>query len=139
MGPLFLNNHTRIANHWLSFDLDPPLEVDDEYWETPNPEDAFIQPPDRPSTVAYFNALIRLDRILSFGLRTIVSIPRLTGCNALTVLQYSINKSRILLGFAGEKDWAQNTVVELDTSLNQWLETVPEHCTFFTGHPASSS
>lgn len=47
-------------------------------------------------------------------------------------MQYSINKSKILLGFAGEKDWAQNTVVELDTSLNQWLETVPEHRMWLT-------
>ncbi|KAF8518234.1 fungal-specific transcription factor domain-containing protein [Gautieria morchelliformis] len=99
------------AIHDEDFDLDPPLEVDDEYWESPSPEDAFVQPTGRPSTVAYFNALIRLDQILSFALRTI----------------YSINKSKILLGFAGEKDWAQNTVVELDTALNQWLETVPEH------------
>ena len=58
-----------------SFDLDPPLEVDDEYWEMPNPEDAFKQPPDTPSTVAYFNASIKLDQILSFALRSIVSPP----------------------------------------------------------------
>lgn len=131
MSPPLLIDCIRFTDRWVSFDLDQPLEVDDEYWETPNPEDAFKQPPDRPSTVAYFNALIRLDRILSFALRTIVSTPRLSKCSIVNgCLQYSINKSKILLGFAGEKDWAQNTVVELDTSLNQWLETVPEHCTF---------
>jgi len=50
------------------------LEVDDEYWESPNPDEAFKQPKDKASATSFFNALIKLDQMLSFALRTIVSI-----------------------------------------------------------------
>lgn len=56
-----------------SFDLDMPIECDDEYWVNDNPELAFRQPPGKPSKVAYFNSLLRLNQILAFALRTIVS------------------------------------------------------------------
>lgn len=55
-----------------SFDLDLPIECDDEYWETDNPEDAFKQPPGHPSYVSYFVWLIQITRILSSALRKIV-------------------------------------------------------------------
>ncbi|KAG9309253.1 fungal-specific transcription factor domain-containing protein [Chiua virens] len=53
------------------FDLDYPIECDDEYWEHPDPEQAFKQPPDKPSTVSYFVSFIKLNNILSFAHRTI--------------------------------------------------------------------
>lgn len=56
-----------------SFDLELPVECDDEYWITEDPKLAFKQPPGKPSTVAYFNCLLRLNQILAFALRTIVS------------------------------------------------------------------
>jgi hypothetical protein len=49
-----------------------PVECDDEYWITDDPEQAFKQPTGKPSTVAYFNNLLRLNQILAFALRTIV-------------------------------------------------------------------
>ena len=61
---------------WLiarSFDLDLPLECDDEYWTHPDPEQAFKQPPGKPSAITFFNCYIRLHQILAFALRTIVS------------------------------------------------------------------
>jgi hypothetical protein len=69
------------ANAFRSFDLDPPLEVDDEYWEGSTPEESFKQPKEIPSTTSFFNALIKLDQMLSFALRTSVSIynPRRFG------------------------------------------------------------
>jgi len=55
-----------------SFDVDLPIEVDDEYWEHPDPEQMFKQPPGKPSVVAWFNNYLKLSRILAFALRTIV-------------------------------------------------------------------
>lgn len=57
-----------------SFDLDMPLEVDDEYWENENPELAFKQPPGKPSTVSFFMHWVKLARIAAHALRTLVSV-----------------------------------------------------------------
>lgn len=58
-----------------SFDLDHPLEVDDEYWETPDSAPTFKQPADKPAKVAFFNCYLKLNQILAFALRTIASAP----------------------------------------------------------------
>ncbi|KZT23297.1 hypothetical protein NEOLEDRAFT_1180171 [Neolentinus lepideus HHB14362 ss-1] len=92
------------------FDLDLPAECDDEYWLNPDPEKAFKQPPDKPSKLAYFNSYLKLNQILACALRTI----------------YSINKSKVLLGFVGQQ-WEQHIVAELDSALNKWIDSVPEH------------
>jgi hypothetical protein len=42
------------------------------------------------------------------------------------VLQYSINKLKILLGFVGQQ-WEQQIVAELDSALNKWVDAVPAH------------
>ena len=47
-------------------------------------------------------------------------------CTNLTLKQYSINKSKILLGFVGEQ-WEQHIVAELDSALNKWVDSVPDH------------
>ncbi|KAI9000492.1 fungal-specific transcription factor domain-containing protein [Trametes punicea] len=92
------------------FDLDLPIDCDDEYWTHPDPEQAFKQPPGKPSAVAFFNCHIRLLQILACALRTI----------------YSINKSKALLGFVGQQ-WEQHIVAELDSALNKWIDSVPDH------------
>ncbi|THV06403.1 hypothetical protein K435DRAFT_816004 [Dendrothele bispora CBS 962.96] len=92
------------------YDLDLPTECDDEYWEHPDPAKAFRQPPGKPSIVSAFVLTLKLNRILAFALRTI----------------YAINKSKILLGFAGPT-WEQQLVAELDSALNQWIDSVPDH------------
>ncbi|OSC97677.1 hypothetical protein PYCCODRAFT_1376657 [Trametes coccinea BRFM310] len=92
------------------FDCELPVECDDEYWTHPDPEQAFKQPPGKPSVVAFFNCYIRLHQILAFALRTI----------------YSINKSKALLGFVGQQ-WEQHIVAELDSALNKWIDSVPDH------------
>jgi len=52
-----------------SYDLDLPIECDDEYWET-----GFQQPEGKPSSVAYFNMHLKLTDILAYAMRLIVSI-----------------------------------------------------------------
>lgn len=63
----------------FSFDIDFPLEVDDEYWINPDSELAFKQPENKPSIISYFNCYLRLMQISSFAMRTIVRtfpVPR---------------------------------------------------------------
>ena len=57
-----------------SFDLDLPVECDDEYFTHPDPQQAFKQPSGKPSIMSHFICLIKLDQILAFALRTIVSM-----------------------------------------------------------------
>lgn len=59
--------------HWSSYDLEFPIECDDEYWFKEGPEPAFKQPPGKPSLITAFNCQIRLSQIQACTLRTIVS------------------------------------------------------------------
>jgi hypothetical protein len=63
----------------FSFDVDLPIDCDDEYWENDDPNLAFKQPPGKPSKVAFFISLIKQQEILALALRTIVSSRR-GGC-----------------------------------------------------------
>ncbi|KAE9402266.1 hypothetical protein BT96DRAFT_991249 [Gymnopus androsaceus JB14] len=99
--------------HDEDFDLDLPLEVDDEYWVQPNPEDCFKQPPDKPSKVAFVVAFIEATHILSYALRTV----------------YSINKSKVFMGYTGP-GWEERLVAELDSRINHWEAKIPEHLRF---------
>ncbi|TFY75185.1 hypothetical protein EWM64_g8827, partial [Hericium alpestre] len=92
------------------FDIDFPTECDDEYWTHPDPKQAFKQPSGKETYMSYFICFLKLNQILAFALRTI----------------YSINKSKILLGFVGQQ-WEQHTVAELDSALNKWIDSVPDH------------
>lgn len=92
------------------FDLDLPVECDDEYWDHPDPSQRFKQPLNKPSLISQFNLYIKLNQVLAFSLRTI----------------YSINKSKILLGFVGPQ-WEKHIVAELDSALNKWVDSVPDH------------
>ncbi|KAI0090953.1 fungal-specific transcription factor domain-containing protein [Irpex rosettiformis] len=92
------------------YDLDLPLDVDDEYWFTGDPQLDFKQPPGKPSTISFFISSLKLNSILARALRTI----------------YAINKSKALLGYTGPQ-WEEHMVAELDSLLNQWIDTVPDH------------
>ncbi|EUC64915.1 fungal specific transcription factor, putative [Rhizoctonia solani AG-3 Rhs1AP] len=93
-------------------DVGFPVEVDDEYWPHVQTDPTFVptQPAGIPPRVAFFNCYLKLIQILGFALRTI----------------YSINKSKILLGFVGPQ-WEQHIVAELDSALNKWIDSVPDH------------
>jgi len=56
-----------------SFDLDLPVDCDDEYWDHRDPEKRFKQPPNTPSSVTAFISYIKLQQVLALSLRTIVS------------------------------------------------------------------
>ncbi|KIM46822.1 hypothetical protein M413DRAFT_440397 [Hebeloma cylindrosporum] len=92
------------------FDLDLPVDCDDEYWDNPDPEKRFKQPPNKPSLITAYILRLKLHQILATCLRTI----------------YSINKSKIFLGFAAQQ-WEQDLVADLDSKLNKWVDSVPDH------------
>ncbi|KAJ7178398.1 fungal-specific transcription factor domain-containing protein [Mycena crocata] len=98
------------AIHVEDYDVELPLEVDDETWDHPDPEQAFKQPPGKPSLLTYFVCHIRLCEILGSTLRRL----------------YASNKSRMLMGLVG-KDWEQRAVAELDSAMNEFLGSLPEH------------
>jgi hypothetical protein len=91
---------TRIHDSYASFDVDLPMEIDDEYWENEHePDQAFKQPAGKPSILTYFVSLIKLMQILAVALRTIVSHAHLMslclilkGCRStrLTSQKYSL-------------------------------------------------
>ncbi|KAK0192186.1 fungal-specific transcription factor domain-containing protein [Armillaria mellea] len=92
------------------FDLEPPVECDDEYWNIgPDREVHFCQPADKPSNISYFNAQIRLSGIMSVVVRNL----------------YSIKKGRDMLGLTEKDD--QNIVADIDSSMNAWMNSVPDH------------
>ncbi|KJA20730.1 hypothetical protein HYPSUDRAFT_42800 [Hypholoma sublateritium FD-334 SS-4] len=91
------------------FDVEYPIECDDEYWETDDPEQAFKQPPGKPSRMTAFVCHLKLTEILVFTLKTL----------------YATKKSKALSGFAGE-EWERRIVSELDSSMNKWKETLPK-------------
>ncbi|PBK98738.1 hypothetical protein ARMGADRAFT_986628 [Armillaria gallica] len=93
------------------FDLELPIECDDEYWDIgPDGEVHFCQPGGKPSKISYFNAQIRLSGIMSVVVRTL----------------YSIKKGRDMLGLTGE-GWEERLVSDIDTSMNAWMNSIPIH------------
>ncbi|KAK0229448.1 fungal-specific transcription factor domain-containing protein [Armillaria nabsnona] len=92
-------------------DLQTPIECNDEYWEiAPDGRVHFNQPPGEPSKISYFNASIKLSEIMSVVMKTLCSLK----------------KPRDMLGLTG-KSWEQWLVADLDSSLNAWVDSVPDH------------
>ncbi|TRM69897.1 fungal-specific transcription factor domain-containing protein [Schizophyllum amplum] len=91
------------------FDVDLLLEVDDEYWETGDPETDFKQPRGKPSKVTAFNLVIKLSSVIARTLRTV----------------YSLDKTNMPLG-----PYTRNldpVITQLNTALTEWVESVPDH------------
>ena len=88
------------------FDADYPILVDDEYWDTGDPERDFKQPPGLlpDPAVAAFIQLLKLDHVLGAALRTIYAVNRLP--------EHGPDQRAI--------------VVELDSALNAWADSVPD-------------
>ncbi|KAF7315466.1 Zn(2)-C6 fungal-type domain-containing protein [Mycena indigotica] len=86
------------------FDLDLPIECDDIHWEA-----GFKQPDGVPSMIAYMNAYIKLLDILGFAQRTLYTLKR--------------SKKR---GKEAEQ-WNQQVVAELDSAMNNWIDSLPDH------------
>ncbi|KAG8966986.1 hypothetical protein FRC03_010941 [Tulasnella sp. 419] len=88
-------------------DVDFPADLDDDYWVQGSRDSCDTA---QPCKMSFFTPFAKLHQLLAFVLRTI----------------YSIRKSRIHLGFVGP-DWEQRIVSEIDSALNGWIDTVPDH------------
>ncbi|KAJ6500209.1 fungal-specific transcription factor domain-containing protein [Mycena vitilis] len=93
-----------LTMHSRDFDQDLPAECDDEFWDAD-----FQQPKDRPSYLSYFICYARLLEIQA----------------AVTTTIYSPRKPKDL-GDPSSPTEAES-IVALDSALNSWLNTVPEH------------
>ncbi|KAJ7075883.1 fungal-specific transcription factor domain-containing protein, partial [Mycena belliarum] len=101
---LFLGRPTDASDHdQLKVDL--PLAVDDEYWEQGS-----AQPVGTPSLLSYFVCHVRLYEILGDALRRL----------------YPSKKARIRMN-TSNPEWERSAVAELDSAMNDWLDTVPDH------------
>ncbi|KAJ6507176.1 fungal-specific transcription factor domain-containing protein [Mycena vitilis] len=87
------------------YDVDYPVEVDDEYWEHPDPAKRFRQPEGKPSVYSFIVVYIKLTEILGTAQKII----------------YSVKRAQRSPG------WSQAAVAELDSALNQWLDSIPDH------------
>ncbi|KAF7365374.1 Fungal-trans domain-containing protein [Mycena venus] len=94
-----------MAFHVEEYDVEPPLEVDDEYWDH-----GFTQPPNQPSQLSYFVANLRINEIMGDVMRRL----------------YGSKKSKILMGWDGP-DWEPRTVAELDSAVNNFEGSIPTH------------
>ncbi|KAJ7655929.1 fungal-specific transcription factor domain-containing protein [Mycena rosella] len=92
------------------FDVDLPVQCDDEYWKAAPHNAAYCQPPETPSSVDFFTSLLKLNQIVMLALKFL----------------YSTNESKVHLG-TGEHTRQEEVVVEFDSALNTWFESVPVH------------
>ncbi|KAF5372152.1 hypothetical protein D9758_005104 [Tetrapyrgos nigripes] len=102
------------------FDLGPLIECDDEYWETEDPQQAFKQPEGKPSLISYWNCYCRLNEIVGLAQSTILSVRK-----------PQLQRRSGLRGF----EWYEKMVMELDSALNQWADSVPDILRWETPHP----
>ncbi|THH12666.1 hypothetical protein EW146_g7482 [Bondarzewia mesenterica] len=94
----------------VDMDVDFPMDCDDEFWTRPDPEKAFKQPTGKPSTMSFFINMLKLTEIQNIALNTM----------------YPISKSRYLRGRSGP-EWEQDVVLALDSELNKFIDSVPDH------------
>ncbi|KAJ7595714.1 fungal-specific transcription factor domain-containing protein [Mycena floridula] len=91
------------------YDQDLPAECDDEYWDHPDPEQAFKQPAEKPSKLTYWLNYMKLLEIMAFAQRKI----------------YSVKKPRSLSDSSLKCEI--NDVMKIDSALNAWVDSLPDH------------
>ncbi|KAH7108549.1 fungal-specific transcription factor domain-containing protein [Auriculariales sp. MPI-PUGE-AT-0066] len=96
-----------------TFDLELPLEVDDESWDLaavgyPLRDNLSTNP--TQCLYGFFIATIRLTLILGVCIQTI----------------YPNNRSRLLMGFVGS-DWERQITSKIDHMLDEWATALPIH------------
>ncbi|KAF5372055.1 hypothetical protein D9758_005039 [Tetrapyrgos nigripes] len=94
------------------YDIDLPLECDDEYWPgepLADPDMPFQQPKDKPSILAHWPIRLRLMTIFKYNLRTV----------------YAARRPQFIIG--SDPDWKQKVVAQIDSSMNNWVESIPAH------------
>ncbi|THU84644.1 hypothetical protein K435DRAFT_927492 [Dendrothele bispora CBS 962.96] len=94
------------------FDLEHLIKYDDEYWEHDDPSQAFIQPPGKPSSIAYWNHYVKLVKITTFAHDVLFSEHDWQPWKRMGISSHT---------------WKQKAVIEIDSDLNKWVESIPDH------------
>ena len=93
-----------------SFDIELPAECDDDYWEIDDDGHvSFNQPPGKTSRITGFIAYVKLTEMLAYATRTLYS----------TKSQVATHLSR--------EEWEQQIVAEIDSAMNRWKDSLPDH------------
>ncbi|SPC65121.1 related to transcriptional activator acu-15 [Ustilago sp. UG-2017b] len=92
-------------------DVELPIEIDDEYlFNTPEGQPLPKQPGGKPALIGGFLRSLRLDEIVGRTLKTV----------------YALHKTKLRFGI-NSREWDERLVTEIDSALNNWLDTVPPH------------
>ncbi|KAF5380801.1 hypothetical protein D9757_007124 [Collybiopsis confluens] len=94
------------------FDLELPIDCDQEHWEGSEENESFAQPAGKPSLSSFWIHYIRLLQIAAATHRLIYPIKKLDVWRRM--------------GITG-RAWHQRAVMEIDSLLNQWVDHIPEH------------
>ncbi|KAJ6482610.1 fungal-specific transcription factor domain-containing protein, partial [Mycena sanguinolenta] len=89
--------------HVEEYDVEPPLEVDDEYWDN-----GFTQPAGKPSQLSFLVCHAQLCEILGDALRRL----------------YGSKKAKISMGWNGQ-EWEQRAMAELHSTMHRFLDLIP--------------
>ncbi|KAK7023173.1 fungal-trans domain-containing protein [Favolaschia claudopus] len=108
-----LFNGRPMSLHPEDYDLALPAEVDDEYLDR-----GLLQPPGKPSQLSYFICHSRLCEILGDAFRKI----------------YASKKAKMRMGWDGP-EWESRAIADLDSSLNDFLDSLPQHLVWNPEHP----
>jgi hypothetical protein len=103
-----------------SFDIDLPIECDDEYWYPEDTTLAFKQPLGKASRTSYFIQAIRLRLIHLRVMRRLVSA-------CLSCLDCYSLAIQFAAGSIPRLELHQNTLAEIDSDLNQWNTGLPHY------------
>ncbi|KAJ3799008.1 fungal-specific transcription factor domain-containing protein, partial [Lentinula aff. detonsa] len=95
------------ATNPADYDLDLLIDCDDKYWLQPG-DQAFQQPLGKPSTISAWRHFLKLLDIFGLAQRSL----------------YAVRKPE---RWASNASWDENIVSELNSALNEWADTVPEH------------
>ncbi|KAJ7707149.1 fungal-specific transcription factor domain-containing protein [Mycena metata] len=99
--------------HGEDYDVDLPLEVDDEYWDL-----GFTQPLGKPPLISYFIAHARLCEILGDAMRRV----------------HGSRKAKLLMGWDGP-EWEDRTISQISAAMTDFLDTIPQHLRWDAANP----
>ncbi|KAJ3739033.1 fungal-specific transcription factor domain-containing protein [Lentinula detonsa] len=95
------------ATNPADYDLDLLIDCDDKYWLQAD-DQAFQQPLGKPSTISAWRHFLKLLDIFGLAQRSL----------------YAVRKPE---RWASNASWDEDIVSELNSVLNEWADTVPEH------------
>ncbi|KAF7328478.1 Fungal-trans domain-containing protein [Mycena venus] len=114
LGAVFRGRPTGFhAEDDIRYDVELPLEIDDVYWDQ-----GAVQPLGKPSELSYFVCYVRVFEILGDAIRRL----------------YGSKKAKAFMGWDGP-EWEQQTVAELDSRMNSFLDSIPPHLRWDSENP----